>query len=104
MFAPISGKVAQLADTIHAVDSEADGMESLIHVGIDTVDMEGRRFSYKVKVDQSVEKGQELLTMDQVRAAGHPTATIVEEVASGRVSVLRVSKLMIPTKSANPCK
>lgn len=107
--APISGKITQVADTLHAVGLEAGGMELLIHVGVDTVDMNGRGFSCKVKVGQSVEKGQELLTMDleQIRAAGHPTTTIlavtnsddfasVEETASGRVSqgapVLRVSK------------
>lgn len=107
--APIGGKVTQVADTLHAVGLEAGGMELLIHVGVDTVDMEGRGFSAKVKVGQSVEKGQELLTMDleQIRAAGHPTTTIlavtnsddfstVDEIASGRVNsgdaVLRVSK------------
>ncbi len=107
--APISGKVTQVADTLHAVGLKAGGMELLIHVGVDTVDMEGRGFSVKVKVGQSVEKGQELLTMDleQIRAAGHPTTTIlavtnsddfstVEEISFGRVNsgdaVLRISK------------
>ncbi len=107
--APVSGKVTQVADTLHAVGLEASGMEILIHVGVDTVDMNGRGFSAKVKVGQSVEKGQELLTMDlkEIQAAGHPTTTIlavtnsddfssVEEVASGKVkcgdAVLRVSK------------
>lgn len=97
--APVSGKVTQVADTLHAVGLETGGMELLIHVGIDTVDMNGRSFSCKVKVGQSVEKGQELLTMDleQIRAAGHPTTIIlavtnsddfssVEEAASGRVA------------------
>ena len=107
--APVSGKVTQVADTLHAVGLEAGGMDLLIHVGVDTVDMEGKGFSVKVKVGQSVEKGQELQTMDleQIRAAGHPTTTIlavknsddfstVEEDASGRVNsgdaVLRISK------------
>jgi len=107
--APISGKVTQVADTLHAVGLEAGGIEILIHVGVDTVDMEGRGFSCKVKVGQSVEKGQELLTMDleQIRAAGHPTTVIlavtnsddldsVQEVVSGKVSngddVLRISR------------
>lgn len=107
--APISGKVTQVADTLHAVGLEAGGMEILIHVGVDTVDMNGRGFSCKVKVGQSVEKGQELLTMDlnEIRAAGHPTTIImavtnsddfasVEAIDSGRVksgeAVLQVSK------------
>lgn len=107
--APISGKVTQVADTLHAVGLEAGGMEILIHVGVDTVDMNGRGFSCKVNVGQPVEKGQELLTMDlkEIQAAGHPTTVIlavtnsdefaaVEAVASGKVSsgepVLRVNQ------------
>ena len=107
--APISGKVTQVADTLHAVGLEAGGMELLIHVGVDTVNMEGRGFSCKVKLGQTVEKGQALLTMDlgEIRAASHPTTVIlavtnsddftsVREVASGAVvpgdRVLRVEK------------
>lgn len=107
--APVGGKVTQVADTLHAVGLEAGGMELLIHVGVDTVDMNGRGFSCRVKEGQTVEKGQELLLVDleEIRAAGHPATTIlavtnaddfssVEETASGRVNcgdpVLRVSK------------
>lgn len=71
--------------------------------------MNGQGFSCKVKVGQSVEKGQELLTMDlnAIQAAGYPTTVIlavtnsddfssVENIVSGNVnfgdSVLRVSK------------
>lgn len=107
--APVSGKVTQAADTLHAVGLEAGGIELLIHVGVDTVNMNGQGFSCKVKVGQSVEKGQELLTMDlnAIQAAGYPTTVIlavtnsddfssVENIVSGNVnfgdSVLRVSK------------
>ena len=41
VYAPIDGKISQLADTLHAVGIEAGGMELLIHVGVDTVDMNG---------------------------------------------------------------
>lgn len=107
--APISGKVTQVADTLHAVGLEAGGMEILIHVGVDTVDMNGKGFSCKVKVGQSVEKGQELLTVDlkEIQAAGHPTTIImavtnsddfsaIETTTSGKVDigtpVLQISK------------
>lgn len=109
VLSPIRGKVTQVADTLHAVGLEAGGMEILIHVGVDTVDMNGRGFVCKVEVGQTVEKGQELLTMDldEIRAAGHPTTVImavtnsddfasVEAVTSGKVSfgndVLRINK------------
>ena len=109
VYAPIDGKISQLADTLHAVGLEAGGMEILIHVGVDTVDMNGDGFKSEVKPGQTVRKGDLLLTMDlaKIHEAGHPATVImavtnsddfasVEEVASGVVQcgneVLRVSK------------
>ncbi|MEY8420804.1 PTS glucose transporter subunit IIA [Oscillospiraceae bacterium 44-5] len=107
--APIGGKISQLAETRHAVGIEAGGIEVLIHVGVDTVEMNGDGFRAGVKVGQSVKKGDLLLTvdLDKVQAAGHPSTIIlavtnsddfsgVEPVASGAVQpggeVLRISK------------
>ena len=41
VYAPVDGTVSQLTDTLHAVGLEAAGMELLIHVGVDTVEMAG---------------------------------------------------------------
>lgn len=107
--APIDGKIGQLADTLHAVGIEAGGMEVLIHVGVDTVEMNGDGFRAAVRAGQTVQKGEALLTMDldKIRAAGHPATVImavtnsddfarVEPVASGAVApgenVLKISK------------
>lgn len=109
VYAPINGKISQLADTLHAVGLEAGGMEILIHVGVDTVDMNGDGFKSEVKPGQTVRKGDLLLTMDlaKIHEVGHPATVImavtnsddfasVEEVASGVVQcgneALRVSK------------
>ena len=109
VYAPIDATVTQLTDTIHAVGLEAGGMEILIHVGVDTVEMKGEGFANAVKEGQSVKKGELLLTMDldKIREAGHPSTVImavtntddfagVEEIGSGAVQpgdgVLRVSK------------
>lgn len=109
VYAPAAGTISQLTDTLHAVGMECGGMELLIHVGVDTVEMNGDGFSNVVKVGQQVNKGDLLLTMDleKIRAAGHPTTVImavtnsddfasVEPTASGEVQVgrdvLRVSK------------
>lgn len=83
VYAPIDGKISQLTDTLHAVGMEAGGMEILIHVGLDTVDMKGDGFTNAVKMGQSVKKGELLLTMDleKIRAAGHP-ATIVTAITN----------------------
>lgn len=109
VFAPVSGKISQLADTVHAVGIEAAGMELLIHVGVDTVEMNGKGFQAMVKQGQSVKKGDLLLTMDldMIRKENHPETVImavtntddfsaVESVADGHVEagddVLRVSR------------
>ena len=78
IYSPADGKISQVAESLHAVGIEAAGLEILIHVGVDTVDMNGDGFSSKVKVGQSVRKGDLLLTMDlgKIRAAGHPTTVI----------------------------
>lgn len=109
VYAPADGKISQLTDTLHAVGLEADGLEILIHVGVDTVEMNGDGFTNAVQLGQSVKKGDLLLTMDleKIRAAGHPATVImavtnsddlagVEPVAEGAVTpgsgVLRIEK------------
>ena len=109
VYAPIDATVTQLTDTLHAVGLEAGGMEILIHVGVDTVEMNGEGFTNTVKEGQQVKKGELLLTMDldKIREAGHPATVIlavtntddfagVEETGSGAVQpgdgVLRVNK------------
>ena len=109
VYAPIGGTVTQVADTLHAVGLEAGGIELLIHVGIDTVDMAGDGFRVGVKEGQSIQKGELLLTMDlgKIRAAGHPATVVlavtnsddfasVEPLAAGAVQpgddIMRVSQ------------
>lgn len=109
VYAPVDGKITQVADTLHAIGIETGGIEILIHVGVDTVEMNGDGFSTMVKVGQTIKKGDLLLTMDldKIRAAGHAATVImavtntdefsaVEEVASNEVlpgaDILRISK------------
>ncbi len=79
VYAPMDGKIVQLADTLHAVGIEAEGVELLIHVGIDTVEMKGEGFKSHIKEGQTIKKGDLLLTMDleKIRAAGHPSTIMV---------------------------
>ena len=49
VFSPMDGTISQLADTLHAIGIEAEGVELLIHVGIDTVEMKGDGFKSHVK-------------------------------------------------------
>lgn len=80
MFAPVSGKIIQVAETKHAVGFLSnDGIELLVHVGMDTVDMNGKGFALHVKVGDTVTCGQ--LVMDfsitDIKNAGHVTTTAV---------------------------
>lgn len=78
--APFDGTVVQAADTGHAVGLvSADGMELLIHVGVDTVDMGGTGFDIKVKEGDGVKAGQLLMTFDRkaIADAGHPDVAVV---------------------------
>ena len=55
MKAPFDGTIITAADSKHAIGiASADGMELLIHVGIDTVDMQGNGFTAKVKEGDTV--------------------------------------------------
>ena len=79
VFAPIDGEVTQAPDSGHAIGlMGVGGIEVLIHVGVDTVEMNGDGFSPKVKVGQQIKKGQILLEMDldKIAAAGHPAVVI----------------------------
>ncbi|MBQ9618408.1 MAG: PTS glucose transporter subunit IIA, partial [Oscillibacter sp.] len=80
VIAPCDGVVAQTMDTRHAIGIVADnGVEILIHVGLDTVELHGAPFKYHVKADQEVKKGDLLLTadLDAVTKAGKKLYTPV---------------------------
>lgn len=78
VFAPVSGTVVQIAKTLHAVCLKSDdGLELLIHLGLDTVKLGGKGFICHVKSDQHVSAGELLMDMDlnYIRAAGYNPIT-----------------------------
>ena len=78
--APFDGEISTVADTKHAVGlSSPDGMEVLIHVGVDTVAMNGDGFTALVQEGQKVRAGETLLTFDRdkIAAAGHPDVVVL---------------------------
>lgn len=65
VYAPVSGTVVQVAETFHAVGIESDdGLEVLVHLGIDTVKLKGEGFTCHVKEGQHVSAGDKLIDMD----------------------------------------
>ncbi len=80
VYAPFDGTIAHAADTGHALGFVSnDGVELLIHVGVDTVEMGGTGFELKVKSGDAIKAGQPLLVFDRkaVANAGHPDTVIV---------------------------
>lgn len=75
---PVDGEIIQIAETGHAfcIRSE-DGVEILIHVGVDTVSLKGRGFVSLVKVGQKVNAGDLIGTADleMIKENGYPTHT-----------------------------
>ncbi len=80
VYAPFDGTVAMLFPTKHAVGLMSDtGVEILIHVGVDTVSMDGEGFEAFVEQGQAVKAGDKLLHFDRAKiaAANHPDTVIV---------------------------
>ena len=77
---PVNGTVDMMFDTGHAVTLVSDnGIEILIHVGLETVGLEGKPFQVKVQNGQKVKKGDILMIADlaAIEAGGLPTITPV---------------------------
>ena len=80
VYSPVDGTVASVFDTKHAIGLVSEeGVEVLIHVGLDTVELGGQHFTAHVAQDDKVTKGQLLLEfdMDAIKAAGYDTVTPV---------------------------
>ena len=80
VYAPFDGKVSMLFDTNHAIGFiSPEGVEILVHIGIDTVQLNGKYFDIKVKENQQVKKGELVATFDKegIISDGYRTVTPV---------------------------
>lgn len=97
VYAPLDGVVSQVSSGYSIGIRGAEGINLLLHAGVDTIMMKGRGFYPHVRPGEAVRAGQLLLEMDLVAiTAGHPTMVItvvtndeqfraVEPLATGRV-------------------
>ena len=80
LVAPVAGTLTALFPTLHAVGvSGDDGVEVLVHIGVDTVEMGGDGFAAFAAKGDHVEAGQKLVSFDRekIAAAGHPDTVMV---------------------------
>ena len=99
LVAPTDGEISSTFETHHAVGmTTADGAELLMHIGIDTVKLGGKHFTYLVNEGDKVKRGQPLIRfeLEAIKAEGYPVTTpvivcntddyaVVEAKASGTV-------------------
>ncbi|MBQ6389518.1 MAG: PTS glucose transporter subunit IIA [Mogibacterium sp.] len=79
VYAPFDGTVTSVFDTKHAVTLEKNGMEVLIHIGVNTVNMNGEGFTAFVEDGQEVKAGQKLIAFDRdaIKAAGYNDTVVM---------------------------
>lgn len=95
VYAPFDGTVAAVFDTKHAIGLEAaEGFEVLIHIGIDTVSLNGGPFTVHVEAGDSVKAGQLLaeFDMEQIQAAGLETVSPIIITNPGAYQDIQITK------------
>lgn len=91
VLAPVSGMLKTVARTGHAFGIKTDGgIEVLVHIGIDTVDMDGKGFAVVVAKGERIAAGEPLATVDfgKVAAAGHSVVVVVTVVNAAELTVV----------------
>ncbi|WP_066320317.1 beta-glucoside-specific PTS transporter subunit IIABC [Bacillus sp. FJAT-29814] len=109
LFSPVSGTVSALFPTNHAIGiTTDDGAEILIHIGMDTVQLEGKHFSAHTTQGVRVEKGQLLIEFNiaGIKAAGYPVTTPVVvtnhtqyEIVPGCENAVKVGDILLEVKA-----
>ena len=108
-FSPVDGTVNAVFPTGHAAAlTSSDGVEVLLHIGLDTVKLNGKHFTIHVEEGQQIKKGDLLLEADleQIKAAGYDTITPVivcnteelAEIAMAEVQAVEAGDVVLNLK------
>lgn len=92
---PVSGTVSSIFPTKHALGLVTEaGLEVLVHIGLDTVSLEGKPFTVHVAEGQKVVAGDLLVTadLDAIRAAGRETSTVVVFTNAEAIKSVKLEK------------
>lgn len=79
VYAPFDGEISTLFDTRHAIGISGNGLELLVHIGINTVELQGQHFTALVKEGDKVVRGQPLIKFNarKIKKAGYDITTPV---------------------------
>ena len=92
--APVTGTLTQVFDTRHAFVVESDnGLNVLVHIGLDTVELGGAGFEELAQPGTRVLAGQPVIRMDlaSIRASGHNPVTPVVFVEAAKVAEIKLT-------------
>ncbi len=99
VYAPVSGKLIEVADAKHAYYIETDeGLKVLVHIGIDTLLMNGEGFETTMTKNKRVEKGDELAVFDMKLIEERGFKTVIPVIVLEHDSVASLE--LFPSKSA----
>lgn len=103
---PIDGKIVALPDSKHAIGIKSDkyDMDILVHIGLDTVSLNGRGFSPKIKLNQEVKAGQPIMELDRnvMQKAGLDMTTMVVITDGYKKPIDIGSKKDTPVRDGEP--
>ncbi len=99
VYAPVSGKIVSIFPSHHAIGIQTnDGLEVLVHIGIDTNNFEPETFGLTVEVDQDVTAGQEMgeINLRAIEEAGKEKTVIVVVTNSEEINSIELSNVDQP--------
>ena len=96
--APMDGVITMIFPTHHAIGIKSSQIELLIHVGIDTVNLQGKFFKCHVKENQQVKAGDKLITFKRkkIQKEGYPLDTLM--IITKKTDDMLISKIKHKTK------
>lgn len=88
IISPIDGEITMIQDSLHAIGIKVDdGIEILIHIGLETVELNGEGFTKKVNVNDRVKKGQSIVCFDKemIEDKGYNTITMMVVINNNQI-------------------
>lgn len=99
--APVNGKILQVFPTLHAVGIQADnGVEILIHIGLETVNLKGEGFTAHVQEGDTVKQGDKLITFEEAVIQEKAKSTITPIIITNTTDMKEIRKAKNNTVAA----